>query len=125
MPITRVHPLGGLVGALREWPLEARRRILIEYVLIAGANDSESSARRLARLLRGLRVKVNVIPLNEDPVYLPGWKRPDEATIDRFVRVLAETGMTVTVRRSKGPDASAGCGQLKGREVDVRKRRNI
>jgi len=125
MPITRVHPLAGLVAALRDWPLEPRRRILIEYVLIAGVNDSEESARRLARLLRGLRVKINVIPLNEDPTYLPGWRRPEETAIDRFVRVLARAGATVTVRRSKGPDASAGCGQLKGRTVDVRKRRNI
>ena len=54
----------------------------IEYVLIAGVNDSAEDARHLARLLRGLEVKVNVIPLNEDPTYLPGWKRPEEAAID-------------------------------------------
>ena len=71
---------------MRAWPLEPRRRILVEYVLIAGVNDREEDAGRLARLLRGLPVKVNVIPLNEDPTYLPGWKRPDEAAIDRFVR---------------------------------------
>jgi 23S rRNA (adenine2503-C2)-methyltransferase len=123
MPITRTYPLRELLRAMREWPLEARRRILVEYVLIAGANDSEEDARRLSRLLRGLRIKVNVIPLNEDATYLPGWKRPDERTIDRFVRVLADARQTVTVRRSKGPDASAACGQLKGRTEDVRKRR--
>ena len=122
MPITRTHPLAGLVAAMKAWPLEPRRSILVEYVLIAGVNDREEDARRLAKLVSGIPVKVNVIPLNEDPTYLAGWKRPDEATIDRFVRVLADARMTVTVRRSKGPDASAACGQLKGRTVDPRKR---
>jgi len=65
-------------------------------------------------------VKVNLIPLNEDASYLPGLRRPDEASIDRFARILSEARLTVTVRRSKGPDASAACGQLKGRTEDVR-----
>jgi 23S rRNA (adenine2503-C2)-methyltransferase len=124
MPITRVYPLEGLLRAMREWPLESRRRITVEYVLIAGRNDSPEEAKRLARLLRGIRAKVNVIPLNEDPVYLPGWKRPDESTIDRFAATLAAAGLPVTVRRSRGPDASAACGQLKGRTEDPRKRRS-
>jgi 23S rRNA (adenine2503-C2)-methyltransferase len=122
MPITRVHPLEGLLRAMRDWPLESRRRITVEYVLIAGRNDSPEEAKRLARLLRGIRAKVNVIPLNEDPVYLPGWKRPDEKTIDRFAATLHAAGVPVTVRRSRGPDASAACGQLKGRTQDPRKR---
>ncbi|HWZ86036.1 MAG TPA: 23S rRNA (adenine(2503)-C(2))-methyltransferase RlmN [Thermoanaerobaculia bacterium] len=122
MPITRTYPLSGLVAAMRAWPLEPRRRILVEYVLIAGVNDGEGDARRLARLVSGFPVKVNAIPLNEDATYLPGWKRPEEAAIDRFVRILADARVTVTVRRSKGPDASAACGQLKGRTVDPRKK---
>ena len=122
MPITRTYPLAGLLAAMRAWPLEPRRRVLVEYVLIAGVNDRDEDAAHLARLLRDLSVKVNVIPLNEDPTYLPGWKRPDEAAIDRFVRRLAAAHLTVTVRRSKGPDASAACGQLKGRTSDPRKK---
>jgi 23S rRNA (adenine2503-C2)-methyltransferase len=121
MPITRTYPLEGLLRALRDWPLEPRRRVTIEYVLIAGVNDRAEDAARLARLLAGVPVKVNVIPLNEDPVYLPGWKRPDEATINRFVERLARSHLTVTVRRSRGPDAAAACGQLKGRTEDPRK----
>jgi len=121
MPITKTYPLAGLVSAMRAWPLESRRSILVEYVLIAGVNDSPEDAAKLVRRLRGLRIKVNVIPLNEDAVYLPGWKRPDEGAIEAFVRPLAEAGITVTVRRSKGPDASAACGQLKGRTEDPRK----
>jgi len=120
MPITKSYPLDGVLRAMREWPLEPRRTILVEYVLISGENDSVDDAARLVRLLRGLPVKVNLIPLNEDASYLPGLRRPDEATIDRFARILSDARLTVTVRRSKGPDASAACGQLKGRTEDVR-----
>jgi len=122
MPITRTYPLAGLLAAMRRWPLESRRRITVEYVLIAGVNDLPEDAARLARLLTGIPVKVNLIPLNEDPVYLPGWKRPDEPAIGRFVERLARAHLTATVRRSRGPDASAACGQLKGRTEDVRGR---
>jgi 23S rRNA (adenine2503-C2)-methyltransferase len=121
MPITRTYPLAGVVRAMRDWPAESHRRVTVEYVLIAGVNDSPESAMRLARLLRGMPIKVNVIPLNEDPVYLPGWKRPDEAAISRFVERLVEAKIPATVRRSRGPDASAACGQLKGRTEDARK----
>jgi 23S rRNA (adenine2503-C2)-methyltransferase len=124
MPITRTYPLSGrdgLVAAMRAWPLEPRRRILVEYVLIAGVNDSTEDAARLARLLRGLEAKVNVIPLNEDSTYLPEWRRPSEAVIDRFVKTLVDARWPVTVRRSRGPDASAACGQLKGRLQDPRR----
>lgn len=120
MPITRTYPLAGVVRAMRSWPLEPRRRITAEYVLIAGVNDSPADADRLARLLAGIPVKVNVIPLNEDPIYLPGWKRPGETAINRFVERLARARLTATVRRSRGPDASAACGQLKGRSEDPR-----
>jgi len=122
MPITKSYPLDGVLRAVRDWPLEPRRTVLVEYVLISGVNDAVDDAARLARLLRGLQVKVNLIPLNEDTSYLPGLRRPDEAAIDRFARVLSEARLTVTVRRSKGPDASAACGQLKGRTEDVRRR---
>jgi 23S rRNA (adenine2503-C2)-methyltransferase len=122
MPITKTYPLPGLLAAMRAWPLEPRRTILVEYVLIAGVNDSEEDARRLVQRLRGLPVKVNLIPLNEDPTYLPDLRRPDEAAIDRFARTLAAAALTVTVRRSKGPDTSAACGQLKGRTEDPRRR---
>jgi 23S rRNA (adenine2503-C2)-methyltransferase len=90
-------------------------------VLIAGVTDSPEAAAGLARLLSGLRVKVNVIPLNEDAIYLPEWKRPSEEAIDRFAKALADARLTVTVRRSKGPDVAAACGQLKGRTEDPRK----
>src|SRR4029079_12489679 len=106
----------------RAWPLEPRRRILVEYVLIAGVNDSPEDAARLARLLRGLTAKINVIPLNGDATYLPEWKRPSEAAIDGFVKTLVDAHAAVTVRRIRGPDASAAGGQWKGRLQHPRRR---
>jgi len=122
MPITRTYPLAGVLAAMRRWPLEPRRRITVECVLISGVNDSREDAAELARQLSGIPVKVNVIPLNEDPVYLAGWKRPEEAVIDRFVKRLADARLPVTVRRSRGNDSAAGCGRLKGRLQDPRQR---
>lgn len=122
MPINRTYPLADLVRAMRKWPLEPRRRITVEYVLISGVNDSPEDARRLTKRLSGIAVKINLIPLNEDPTYLPGWSRPGEEAIARFARVLTATGAVVTVRRSKGLDAKAACGQLKGRLEDPRRR---
>jgi 23S rRNA (adenine2503-C2)-methyltransferase len=121
MPINRTYPLDGLLRAMRAWPVDPRRRITAEYVLIAGRNDSPEDARRLVRLLDRIPAKVNLIPLNEDPTYLPGWKRPAEPVIDRFAAELSSAGVAVTVRRSRGPDAAAACGQLKGRTEDPRK----
>ena len=120
MPISKTHPLSSVIAAMKAFPLSHRRRITAEYVLIAGVNDSPDDARRLARLLRGIPLKINVIPFNEDPRYLPEYRRPEESAIDLFVETLAREHYTVTVRRSKGPDASAACGQLKGREADPR-----
>jgi len=124
MPINRTYPLEGLLRAMRAWPVDPRRRITVEYVLIAGRNDSPEEAKRLVRLLDRIPAKVNLIPLNEDPNYLPGWKRPAEPVIDRFAAALSAAGVPVTVRRSRGPDAAAACGQLKGRTEDPRRRGN-
>jgi 23S rRNA (adenine2503-C2)-methyltransferase len=124
MPISRAHPLSEVIEAMRAYPLTHRRRITAEYVLLEGVNDSPEDARKLARLLRGIPIKINVIPFNPDPTYLPEFRRPPEKTIDAFVETLARERYTVTVRRSKGPDAAAACGQLKGREMDPRKRLN-
>jgi 23S rRNA (adenine2503-C2)-methyltransferase len=122
MPITKTHALSEVVDAMRRWPLEPRRRITVEYVLIAGVNDAPEEAAQLARRLSGIPVKINLIPFNEDPVYLPGLARPDEAAVDRFAARLVKAHLPVTVRRSRGPDARAACGQLKGRTLDPRRR---
>jgi 23S rRNA (adenine2503-C2)-methyltransferase len=115
MPITKKYPLDDLMAALRRFPLEKGRDMTIEYVLLAGYNDSPADARALARLIRGLHAKVNAIPFNED-ANLPSWmKRPAEGAIDRFADALVDAGARVTVRRSKGREIAAACGQLRGK----------
>ena len=115
MPITAKYPLDELMNALRRFPLEKGRDITIEYVLLAGFNDSAADARALARLISGIHAKVNAIPFNEDPNLPPWMKRPTDAAIDRFVDALVAAGVRVTVRRSKGRDIAAACGQLRGK----------
>jgi 23S rRNA (adenine2503-C2)-methyltransferase len=117
MPLNRTWPLAALFAALRKWPLERGRRITFEWVLIDGVNDDPVTARRLAALVRQVPSKVNLIPLNESPKWLPGLSRPPVARVDAFARLLAEQGVDVTVRWSKGLQAEAACGQLKGREA--------
>jgi 23S rRNA (adenine2503-C2)-methyltransferase len=116
VPVNRKYGLAELIDACRAFPLPRRRRITFEYVLLAGVNDSDDDARRLAKLLGGLRAKVNVIPLNEAPG-IP-YSRPSDARIHRFAGILAEHHLTVSVRKSRGRDIRAACGQLivEGRE---------
>jgi 23S rRNA (adenine2503-C2)-methyltransferase len=127
MPINRTWPIAELVGALRRYPLEPRRRITIEYLLIAGFNDAPGDAAALARLLRALPTKVNLIPLNPDPV-LPEWMhRPSDAVVDRFRDELQRRGLTATVRRQRGHEVGAACGQLRAfaRAPRARRRRAL
>ena len=115
MPITKKYPLEDLMATLRRFPLEKGRDMTIEYVLLAGYNDWPADARALAKLIRGLHAKVNAIPFNED-ANLPSWmKRPAEGAIDRFADALVDAGARVTVRRSKGREIAAACGQLRGK----------
>jgi 23S rRNA (adenine2503-C2)-methyltransferase len=90
--------------------LSKRSRITFEYVLLEGVNDSLEDARRLAKLLASIKAKVNLIPLNAAPG-IP-FERPSDARVDAFARVLAEKGVTVSVRKSRGRDIRAACGQL-------------
>jgi 23S rRNA (adenine2503-C2)-methyltransferase len=122
MPVNRSWPLAALFSALKEWPLEKGRRITFEWVLIAGVNDSPEMARRLVALVRQIPSKVNLIPLNESEKWLPELKRPSAEVVDAFTRVLSGAKVDVTVRWSKGLQADAACGQLKGREAPARRR---
>jgi 23S rRNA (adenine2503-C2)-methyltransferase len=115
MPAAARWPLGDLLVALREYPLERGRRITIEYVLLAGINDDAADARRLTALLRGIPVKVNLIPFNPDPELLPDLAPPDEPHVNAFAACLAAAHLNVTVRWSKGLEVAAACGQLRGR----------
>lgn len=110
LPMNERFPVGELLAALREYPLPPRRRITIEYTLIHGENDSEEHALRLVKLLRGLRCKVNLIPMNpiEGSVLHP----PSDAAVDRFQAVLADNRISCSVRKQRGDDVDAACGQL-------------
>jgi 23S rRNA (adenine2503-C2)-methyltransferase len=122
MPINRTYPIAELFAALKRWPLERGRKITFEYVLIEGVNDTLADAAKLAALVRPLPSKVNVIPLNESKEWLPGLKRPSDAAVSAFAKAVAGGGVPVTVRWSKGLQADAACGQLKGREAPRRLR---
>jgi 23S rRNA (adenine2503-C2)-methyltransferase len=110
MPVNKRHPLGDLLAALRRYPLPVRRVLTIEYTLIAGINDSPVAARELVRRLKGLRVKVNLIPMN--PVSGTSLTAPASEVVDAFQRVLVGGGLDVFVRRQRGDDIAAACGQL-------------
>jgi 23S rRNA (adenine2503-C2)-methyltransferase len=110
VPINRKYGVAEIIDACKRFPLKKRSRITFEYVLLAGVNDSTDDARRLARLLAGMKAKVNVIPLNA-AAGIP-YERPSDEAIDRFARTLAEHGITVSVRKSRGRDIRAACGQL-------------
>lgn len=121
MPVNRTWPIETLFSALARWPLPPGRRVTFEVALVAGENDSDEDARKLARLVARVPSKVNLIPLNESPEWLPSLRRPSEERIDAYARVLVAAGIPVTVRRSKGLGAAAACGQLKGREAPRRR----
>jgi len=110
MPVNRRYPIEELLATCRSLPIPQRRRITFEYVLLAGVNDSEADATRLARLLRGIRAKVNLIPFNPFPG--ANFKRPDDRVVIRFQEELLASGLNATIRRSRGRDIQAACGQL-------------
>jgi 23S rRNA (adenine2503-C2)-methyltransferase len=110
VPINRKYGLKELLDACRRFPIKRRERITFEYVMLKDVNDSPEDARRLVGLLHGIRGKVNLLPLNE-AAGIP-FERPSDATVDRFARIISEHGVTVSVRKSRGRDIRAACGQL-------------
>ena len=110
VPINRKYSIEELIDACRRFPVAKRRRITFEYVMLAGVNDTPADARRLVKLLDGIKAKVNLLPLNEAPGI--AFTRPSDARVNEFARALAERGLTVSVRRSRGRDIRAACGQL-------------
>ncbi len=115
MPVNKRWPLKELLAACKRFPLEPRRRITFEYVLLKGVNDSEDDARRVAKLLRGIKCKVNLIPFNPFPG--SGFERPADGTVRRFQKILLDHHYPAPVRESRGSDISAACGQLREREA--------
>jgi 23S rRNA (adenine2503-C2)-methyltransferase len=110
VPVNRKYGLVDLIEACRRFPVRRRDRITFEYVMLSGVNDTPDDARRLVKLLAGIRGKVNLIPLNEAPG-IP-FPRPSDQRVNDFARALAERGLEVSVRKSRGRDIRAACGQL-------------
>jgi 23S rRNA (adenine2503-C2)-methyltransferase len=111
MPINRSFDLATLMAAVKRYPLASRQYVFFEYVLLDGVNDSDEDARQLARLLRGVRAKVNLIPFNDWEA--SAFRRPPLPRILAFQKILMNAGLTTTVRWSKGEDIGAACGQLR------------
>jgi 23S rRNA (adenine2503-C2)-methyltransferase len=114
MPINKPYPIATLLAACRAFPLAVRQRITFEYVLLRDVNDTLADARRLVKLMYGLRCKINLLPFNE----IPGvpYRRPSEATVQQFQNYLLQHGLSAFVRQSRGRDISAACGQLRFEE---------
>jgi 23S rRNA (adenine2503-C2)-methyltransferase len=110
VPINRKYGLQDLLDACRRFPLKRRNRITFEYVLLDQVNDTPEDARRLVKLLHGIKAKVNLLPLNAAPG-IP-FERPSDDRVNRFAAILADHQVTVSVRRSRGRDIRAACGQL-------------
>jgi 23S rRNA (adenine2503-C2)-methyltransferase len=110
VPLNRKHGINEIIGACKRFPLKRRSRITFEYVLLAGVNDSAADARRLAKLLAGMKAKVNLIPLN--PAAGIPFERPSDEVVNQFAGILADHRLIVSVRKSRGQDIRAACGQL-------------
>jgi len=113
MPINRRFPIERLMKGCRDFPMSKRRRITFEYLMLKGINDSVDDARRLVRLLKGIPSKVNLIPFNPCPE-LP-FEASDKEAIARFQEILKGANLTAIIRKSKGQDILAACGQLNSR----------
>jgi 23S rRNA (adenine2503-C2)-methyltransferase len=123
MPVNRRYPLAQLLAACRAFPMKQGRRITFEYVLLAGVNDGLDDAARLSRLIDGIPAKVNLIPYNENPGL--GFAAPSDGRVEAFQEALVRRHVTTVVRRDRGRDIAAACGQLvaEGGPGDPRRRK--
>ena len=116
MPINRRYPIERLLDAVRRFPLKHRQRVTFEYVLLGGVTDAPEDALHLVKLLKGIRAKVNLIPFNEAEEL--SYHRPPDEAIERFQQILIDHNVSAFVRKNRGNDISAACGQLKKKWAD-------
>jgi 23S rRNA (adenine2503-C2)-methyltransferase len=118
VPLNKKFPLAELMAACKRYlgDQNTRRRITIEYVMLAGVNDSPEHARQLAKILQGIPSKINLIPFN--PFANAGYSRSPAAAIERFSDILAQHGYFASIRKTRGEDIDAACGQLVGQVAD-------
>jgi 23S rRNA (adenine2503-C2)-methyltransferase len=115
MPVNRKYPLAELLSACEYYSSRKKQRITFEYIMICGVNDTEEQALALAAHATRLKAKVNLIPYNR--VDGLDWQRPSEAAQERFLNFLRRHNLAVTLRREKGHDIAAACGQLRLQEA--------
>ncbi len=114
MPIARSYPLDEVMAAVKEWTAVRKRRVSFEYILFKGINDGDDDAMELARLVQGIPCKINLLAYN--PINGVEYERPDDEDVDRFAKLLYPRTPAVTVRKSRGRDIAAACGQLAGKK---------
>jgi len=113
MPINRKYPIKELLETCRSYKLKSRDKITFEYILIKGVNDKDEDAKRLVRMLGPIKSKVNIIPFNAHDK--SDFKRPSASEVSHFVQILLDRQVTAIVRKSRGVDISAACGQLRAK----------
>jgi len=111
MPINKAYNIESIINAVKNFPIDTRKRVMFEYLVMKNLNDDIKSAKKLVKLLHGIKAKVNLIYFNPYPG--SPFSRPDEKNMLNFQRYLRDHGVTCTIRESKGLDISAACGQLK------------
>ncbi|AEX85225.1 23S rRNA m2A2503 methyltransferase [Marinitoga piezophila KA3] len=116
MPINSKYPIEQVLQAAKVYQQKTKNRVTIEYIAIKGFNDTEEDAIKLAEILKGLKVMVNIIPVNPNPA---GFERPSKKFLTNFVKKLKENGIEATLRIEKGTDIDAACGQLKMRKKGI------
>jgi len=121
VPLNKKYPIKEVLAACKRYMEgKKRRRVTVEYVMLDGVNDSDAHARELARVLKDLPSKINLIPFNPFPQ--SQYKRSPAKRIARFADILIQAGMVTITRKTRGDDIDAACGQLAGRVKDKTKR---
>ena len=115
MPINKAYNIASIMEAVRRFPVNLRKKVLFEYLVIKDVNDDLKSAKKLVKLLNGIKAKVNLIYFN--PHEGSEFKRPSKEDVERFQRYLLDKGVLCTIRESKGLDISAACGQLREQKL--------
>jgi 23S rRNA (adenine2503-C2)-methyltransferase len=114
IPMNKAYNIQSVIDAVKKFPVDRRKKVLFEYLVIADVNDDEKSANKLVKLLNGIKAKVNLIYFNPYPG--TNYKRPTPEKMEKFKELLNKKGVICTIRESKGIDISAACGQLREKE---------
>ena len=116
IPMNKAYNIQSIIDAVKRFPIDTRKRVMFEYLVIKDVNDDIKSAKKMIKLLSGIKAKVNLIYFNPFPGV--DYKRPEPKDMERFAQYLIDHGLLATIRESKGIDISAACGQLREKELE-------